>query len=68
MRAIRFITLLVLATAVAVVIAGGAAASPAAAHAASVVGHLYVNDNTSGSSRSSLPYPAMATYRRALSS
>jgi len=46
MRAIRFITLLVLATAVAVVIAGGAAASPAAAHAASVVGHLYVNDNT----------------------
>jgi 6-phosphogluconolactonase len=46
MRAIRFSTLLVLATAVAAAVAGGAAASPAGPHASSVVGHLYVNDNT----------------------
>ena len=46
MRAIRFSTLLVLATAVAASVAGGAAASPAGPHASSVVGHLYVNDNT----------------------
>src|SRR5437879_7043804 len=46
MRAIRFSTLLVLATAVAVVIAGGAAASPPGPHAPSVVGHVYVNDNS----------------------
>jgi len=47
MRASRFIVLLVLAAAVAVAAAGGAAASPAGPSASRVIGHVYVNDNTS---------------------
>jgi len=47
MRAFRFTALLVLAAAVAVAVAGGAAASPAGPHASRVIGHVYVNDNTS---------------------
>jgi hypothetical protein len=47
MRAFRFTALLVLAAAVAVAVAGGAAASPAGPHASRVIGHVYVNGNTS---------------------
>jgi 6-phosphogluconolactonase len=46
MKAFRLGALLVLATAVAGVIASGAAASPAGPHASSVVGHVYIDDNT----------------------
>jgi 6-phosphogluconolactonase (cycloisomerase 2 family) len=43
MRASRFAVLLVLTVAAAVFAAGGAAAAPGASH---VIGHVYVNDNT----------------------
>jgi 6-phosphogluconolactonase (cycloisomerase 2 family) len=45
MRASRFAVLLVLTAAAAVFVAGGAAAAPGG-HASRVVGHVYVNDNT----------------------
>jgi 6-phosphogluconolactonase (cycloisomerase 2 family) len=46
MRRFRFAALLVLAAAVAAVIAGGAAASVNGPQTSTVVGHVYVNDNT----------------------
>jgi hypothetical protein len=46
MRAFRFSALLAFAVAAAVGTTGGAAASPPAPQASSVVGHVYVNDNT----------------------
>ena len=46
MRRFRLALPLVLAAAAAVVVSGSAAASPAEASTASVVGHVYVNDNT----------------------
>jgi len=46
MRAFRLGGLLVAAVVGAVVLASGAAASPAGPHGSRVVGHVYVNDNT----------------------
>jgi 6-phosphogluconolactonase len=46
MRAIRLTGLLVLATTAAVVLAGGADASANGPQSSSVIGHVYVNDNT----------------------
>lgn len=46
MKALRFSALLALAAAAAVVVTGGAAASPLGQSGSTVVGHVYVNDNT----------------------
>jgi 6-phosphogluconolactonase (cycloisomerase 2 family) len=47
MKALRFGVLLSAAAATVIAVAGGASASSATPHASRVVGHVYVNDNTS---------------------
>jgi hypothetical protein len=46
MRLFRFSALLVLVATAAVVVVSGAAASPAGSQGSTVVGHVYVNDNS----------------------